>query len=367
MIDLHCHLLAGIDDGPATSEEALALADALARRRHRAGGRRRRTSLRSIPNGAELVRRAGEPVAAGLGRRGTRWRWWRAPSCDLAHLRGPGRLGELGRMTPRPRRPAADRMPVLPGHAAVRGAGGVGCTARGHRVLLAHPERSPLSSCASRSCWPAGGRRRDGVADRLGVQPGASGPRRSATPTWAVDEGMAHNVSSDAHNTGGRGPVLGEALREGRLRLGCGLADPRGAGGPTARGAAAGEPRAASPPAAVGAQEARGAPLARRDRRGDLRQARVPRVAPRGLRRAARSASVVCGERSSSAAAKPARRARSRPPRRRRAPAAGRDDRQPGREVLVDLHREDAARSARCARRGSARRRRRAARRAASS
>lgn len=213
MIDLHCHLLPGVDDGPADDEQALAL--------------------------------AREQVAAGVSRAAATphvgWSWPLTPS-EL-----PERLAALRALL------AAERVPleVVAGgelqatfaldlsdeQLAVLALGGgpyllleapmtsvaVGLDrivfalqARGHRVLLAHPERCP-------------GLQRDpellarlvGAGALTQVTAGALSGRFGGTvrrfALELVGNGLVHTVASDAHDLGGRPPGMREELRAAGL------------------------------------------------------------------------------------------------------------------------------------------------------
>ena len=209
MIDLHCHLLPGIDDGPATMDETLALADALA-----AAGIERVVATPHVspeyPNGAELVDKVTTLVAAELARRGHPLQVEAGAELDLAHLASlPAeeleqlRLGTSSALLIEC--PFTRVMPHFEG--LVRQ-----LMARGNRVLLAHPERSPLflREPALLTRLVADG----ALASLTGASfSGRFGTTAQRYAEWAVDEGMAHNVATDAHNTRGRGPVLRDALQ----------------------------------------------------------------------------------------------------------------------------------------------------------
>ncbi len=209
MIDLHCHLLPGIDDGPATMDETLALADALA-----AAGIERVVATPHVspeyPNGAELVDKLTTLVTTELARRGHPLQMQAGAELDLAHVASlPAGELELLRLGTSSALliecPFTRVMPHFEG--LVRQ-----LMARGNRVLLAHPERSPLflREPALLTRLVADG----ALASLTGASfNGRFGTTAQRYAEWAVDEGMAHNVATDAHNTGGRGPVLRDALQ----------------------------------------------------------------------------------------------------------------------------------------------------------
>ena len=141
VIDLHIHILPGLDDGPATEDAALEMARAGGRRWAPGRSRRRRTSTPASGCAAADIVAAREALAARL----------RAEGIRLNLLAG----GEI----------APERLPLLDDEALsalTLGGGGtlllecpfapVGAAmepmvadlrGRGFGVLLAHPERSP--------------------------------------------------------------------------------------------------------------------------------------------------------------------------------------------------------------------------------
>lgn len=208
VIDLHCHLLPGIDDGPPTLDDALALAGALV-----AAGVQRVVATPHVspqyPNDPDEIDRLGTLVMHELRDRGTELRVEVGGELDLQHALQLSRQ-DLDRL----RLGASSVLLVECPFSAVAPqfeARVRQLSAWGHRVLLAHPERSPLFL---RDQALLGRLVADGAFVSL---TGASfagdfgrTPKRFAA--WAVDEGLAHDVATDAHNVGRRGPVLREAL-----------------------------------------------------------------------------------------------------------------------------------------------------------
>ncbi|HTY96849.1 MAG TPA: CpsB/CapC family capsule biosynthesis tyrosine phosphatase [Solirubrobacteraceae bacterium] len=212
MIDLHCHVLPGIDDGPQTIEESLAMAEVAARSGtrtlvatphvNRRYANRASTILplvedlnrRIRDDGLELEVRPGAEVAllgaAALGDE------------ELCRLRlggGPWLLVEP------PTAPVEDDVAELV----------MALAGRGHRVLLAHPERCPAF------------REDPGVLASL-VGEGVLGSVTAASLRGHFGEDVArfalellrseliHNVASDAHHHEARPPtVLAELDRVG--------------------------------------------------------------------------------------------------------------------------------------------------------
>jgi protein-tyrosine phosphatase len=209
VIDLHCHLLPGLDDGPATMDQTLALADALA-----AAGIERVLATPHVspeyPNGAERVDKLTMLVAAELAARGHPLQVEAGAEIDLGHVASlPAGELELLRLGTSSALlvecPFTRVMPHFEG--LVRQ-----LMARGNRVLLAHPERSPLflREPALLTRLVADG----ALASLTGASfTGRFGTTAQRYAEWAVDDGLAHNVATDAHNTQRRPPILRDALQ----------------------------------------------------------------------------------------------------------------------------------------------------------
>jgi protein-tyrosine phosphatase len=201
VIDLHCHLLPAIDDGPKTMDETLALADARVVATPHVSP--------EYPNDAERIGLLVELVAAELARRGHPLTVARGAEIDLDHARARGEdalapLTLAGSSTLLIECPFSRVVPHFEARV-------VQLMGRGHRVLLAHPERSPLflrePALLSRLVGEGA------LASLTGASfSGRFGSTAQRYAEWAVEGGLAHNVATDAHNTRGRGPVLREAL-----------------------------------------------------------------------------------------------------------------------------------------------------------
>jgi protein-tyrosine phosphatase len=209
LIDLHCHVLPGIDDGPLTLGESLQLARVAV-----AGGTRvivatPHVNHAFLENDAARIAAAVEDFNRMLGaakldlevRAGAELALTRAAELDdeeLVALRlggGPFLLVECP-STPS----AAGFAPALSALAA-----------KGHRILLAHAERVP------------GFQRDAGLVEQL-VHSGmlvqitaASVAGRFGEPaqTFALallQRGLVHDVASDAHAAERRGPGIAEYL-----------------------------------------------------------------------------------------------------------------------------------------------------------
>ena len=220
MIDLHAHPLPGLDDGPRDVEQALALARAAAAQGTRTMAATPHIDLRWRVDPSR-VPVAVEALNAQLD----------AAGVDLEIVQG----GEI----------ASERLPGLSpaDRDAVRLGGGpyllIECPhaatgqsfamtvfaliAKGERVLLAHPERSPVFHADTESL------------ERL-VQAGALSSITAGSLTGRfgetvrrftlrlVSDGLVHAVTSDAHDDVRRPPALASALESADRSL-PGLAD----------------------------------------------------------------------------------------------------------------------------------------------
>ena len=208
MIDLHCHVLPGIDDGPANDEDSLALARAavmlgtriLVATPHRS--RRWPTEPGVVTAGAErlagLLEEAGIDLELRTGAEIAVEEAARLDDRTLAELalgHGHNLLLES------PHEPA-----------------GIGfertvsdLLARGHGIVLAHPERSPVFQDRP-------GRLRDLVAAgalcsiTAGALVGNFGPASQWFALELLRDGLVHSLASDAHAAVGRPPGLQAGL-----------------------------------------------------------------------------------------------------------------------------------------------------------
>jgi protein-tyrosine phosphatase len=210
LIDLHCHALPGIDDGPATIQDSLALARAAAAAdiqqlvatphvswrypntpssiARLVDKLNRRLAVESVP----IVVHAGAEIADA--RRGD------LDPADLARFAlagGPWLLIEP---------------PIAP---AVTGLDTVVLSlhGRGHRILLAHPERCPAFHRDPRML---GTLVDAGVLTSItaGSLAGRFGGRVRRFALDLAYEGMVHNVASDAHDHVKRPPSIRAELEQ---------------------------------------------------------------------------------------------------------------------------------------------------------
>lgn len=215
MIDLHCHLLPGVDDGPASLDESLALARAAA-----AAG------TRTIVVTPHIDRRWGvapEAVPAAVERL--------AADLVVAHVELevlPGGEVELGRL--------ADMSPAQLG--CVRLGGGPyvllesphssagdnfahtveRLLAGGERLVLAHPERCPefLRRPERLDRLVAAGAVCSVTASAL---LGRFGREVRELAIRMLGGGLAHNVASDGHDATNRSPELLAGLHAAEREL----------------------------------------------------------------------------------------------------------------------------------------------------
>jgi protein-tyrosine phosphatase len=204
VIDLHCHVLPGIDDGPATMDDAVALA-----RGQEAAGVRIVAATPHVDwdwpdvDAARIRERVGALNAAlreaGVAVEvvpGAEVALTRAASLDDDELRalrlggGPWVLVEPP-FTPAPPAGVAAALSAL--------------AVRGHQILIAHPERCPafLRDRDALAGLVAGGMRCSITASSLTGRFGRDS-QRVAHELMAA--GLVHDVASDAHGAGRRRP-----------------------------------------------------------------------------------------------------------------------------------------------------------------
>jgi len=213
VIDLHCHLLPGIDDGPDNMDESLNLARVAA-----AGGIRTIVATPHVStewdNDAHTIAALaadvsgqlaahGIPLAVRTGAEVGLSRAMELPADELAALGlggGPWLLVECPHQA----------------HAVGLEEQLLALGARGHRVVLAHPERCPSIQ------------RDPQMLERLlaagmigsvtaGALTGRFGGDVRRFALELVRQGMVHNVASDAHDSMRRPPSIAAELAEAGL------------------------------------------------------------------------------------------------------------------------------------------------------
>ena len=213
MIDLHCHLLPEIDDGPPDMEGTLALAGAAV-----AAGTHTMVAAPHVntrhPNTAAAIRIAVGKVTAALAE--ARIDLQVLPGAEI----GLTRLGDLEDDELHALRLGTGPWLLIECPFTSPAAGFVAILhhvqARGHRIVLAHPER-----CAGfqrdvgrlRACVEAG------MLTSLTASSlvGGFGEQVRRFALQLVADGLAHNVASDAHDAHHRPPGMGAQLARAGL------------------------------------------------------------------------------------------------------------------------------------------------------
>ena len=209
MIDLHCHVLCGIDDGPDTLDGSVALARAAY-----AAGIETLVATPHVsshwPNSARVIgeglsvlqaRLAEERVPVAV-RPGGEIDVVRAADLTEEELRALRLGGGEWLLVECPlRQSAADAFELI-----VRA-----LQSRGHRVVLAHPERSPLMRRRPRLLASLV---EDGMLSSItaGSLAGRFGTEIREVAIGLLEAGLAHNVTSDAHNAMQRPPGLRDEI-----------------------------------------------------------------------------------------------------------------------------------------------------------
>jgi protein-tyrosine phosphatase len=209
VIDLHSHVLAGIDDGPASPEGSLAMM--------RAASAAGITTIVATPhvsgryrNDPDTIARAAEVLSAPLRRQGDGVELLLGAEVSVT------RIAELEEQA-LPRLCLGDGpwllleppfTTVVPGlDTAV-----ADLHRRGHRVLLAHPERCPAfhrDPAALEALLDAGVL----TSVTSGSLVGRFGGEARRLALSLLETGLAHNVASDAHDDLRRPPSIADELR----------------------------------------------------------------------------------------------------------------------------------------------------------
>lgn len=215
MIDLHAHVLPGIDDGPADMEAALALVRAAA-----ADGTRKIVATPHVseryPNDAAMIAAKVAELRAALARAGIAVEIVAGAEIALA------RLGDLGdddlRALSLGGGPALLVEPPLSDAAADFDGPIYDLLRRGHGVVLAHPERCPAfqREPARLTRLVAAGARTSLTASALVGRFGSPVERFARR---LLRDGLVHDVASDGHDLAGRRLELATPLREAAPEL----------------------------------------------------------------------------------------------------------------------------------------------------
>ncbi|CAB4951548.1 unannotated protein [freshwater metagenome] len=208
MIDLHCHILPGIDDGPDDMAGTLAMA-----REHVARGTTTVVATPHVgwdyPNSAEVIAAGVLEVNAALQAEGIPLEV--LPGAEVALTRAVDMSAEqLGALRLGGSPWLLLEAPISVDAPGIDGLVGI-VQSRGVRVLLAHPER-----CASFHTDPdllarliAGGCLAQVTA---GALTGFFGRTVQAAARRYVDAGLVHVVASDSHDDRHRAPGMGEQM-----------------------------------------------------------------------------------------------------------------------------------------------------------
>lgn len=213
VIDLHCHVLPGIDDGPATAEGSLALARVAAQAGTRTLVATPHVSWR-YPNTQETIARSLDELSARLAeqeipielRAGAEIAITRLPELEQEQLHTLGLGGGPWLLIEPPFSAVATGLDVI-----LRD-----LLSRGHRVLLAHPERCPAFQRDPQMLLSLV---RDGVRTSItaGSLTGQFGGDVRRFAMRLFEERLVHNVASDAHDDDRRPPRIVDQLQQAGL------------------------------------------------------------------------------------------------------------------------------------------------------
>jgi protein-tyrosine phosphatase len=213
VIDLHCHVLPGIDDGPETIEGSLALAHAAV-----AAGANTLVATPHVsfhyPNDPETI----APLVDALNTRlraesialeilsGAEIAMTKLVDIAPAHLEGLGLGGGPWLLVEPPFTAAAPGLDVIL----------MDLQRRGHRILLAHPERCPAFH---RDPQMLVSLVRTGVFTSItaGALVGRFGGEVRRFALGLAEAEMIHNVASDAHDPVNRRPGMASELERAGL------------------------------------------------------------------------------------------------------------------------------------------------------
>jgi protein-tyrosine phosphatase len=213
MIDLHCHVLPGIDDGPETIEGSLALARAAL-----AGGIATLVATPHVnsrtPNDAGTIAKLVDLLNRRLVEEGVDVNVLPGGEIAISHVAEiePSELSRLGL--------GGGRWLLLEPPFTPVAVGLEGLVMRlqrqGHGVVLAHPERAPAlrrDRQVVRSLADAGVL----MSITAGSLVGSFGREVRRYALELAREGLIHNVTSDAHDSAQRPPGLADELQQSGL------------------------------------------------------------------------------------------------------------------------------------------------------
>jgi protein-tyrosine phosphatase len=213
VIDLHSHVLPGIDDGPEPIEGSLALARAVAQSGVRTLMATPHVSWR-YPNDAETIARLVAELNARIEtegipleiRAGAEIAMTRAAEIEPAQLPRLSLGGGPWLLIECPFTPVATGMDALV----------YDLQRHGHRVVLAHPERCPAfhRDRAALEAMVRGGALASITAGSL---VGSFGGTTQRFAMQLVQDELVHNVASDTHDTVRRPPGIRAELEQAGL------------------------------------------------------------------------------------------------------------------------------------------------------
>ncbi|MBI3995692.1 MAG: capsular biosynthesis protein, partial [Nitrospirae bacterium] len=216
MIDIHCHILPGLDDGPRTMDEAVAMARIAAADGIQALVASAHITPGVYDNSPDRIIAAAEAFADRLRREGIPMRI--IPGADVRMtpemLDGDGRYLCINRGTPY----FLFEFPhdlIPPGSDRLVGA----LRERGRVPVITHPERNldlqrqpeKLEPFIKMGCL---------VQITAMSLTGEFGPRARAVAERYLKDGWAHLIATDAHDVGKRPPILSRAVRRAEELVG---------------------------------------------------------------------------------------------------------------------------------------------------
>jgi protein-tyrosine phosphatase len=208
VIDLHCHLLPGIDDGPRTIEESVAIARAASRAGIDTIVATPHASHR-YPNRPADIERLVSELDERLRAEGIAVQLRTGAEIAMTHLAGID-PGEIDRMTLGAGGSVLLEPPFL---AVVTGIDGIVARLQGEgrRVVLAHPERCPAFHRDPDLLRALVG---DGALTSITAASlvGRFGKDVQRFASRLVAEEMVHNIASDAHDSHRRPPSIAAEL-----------------------------------------------------------------------------------------------------------------------------------------------------------